>query len=341
MSLTDGTAARREFDVPASSDLSARRVKVVYVGGYSRSGGTLLGRVLGQIPGFVAPGEIGYLWSRGLSDNRLCGCGARFLDCPFWRQVERDSFGGWGDARPDEVLALEREVKRHRFIPLLVAPTLSGGYEDRLRRYTQLLTRLYRGIAQAAGAHVVVDSTLDPAYAFVLRHVPGVDLRAIHLIRDSRGTAHSWSREVRRSDAMQGGYLRTYRPHDTALRWSSDHLLMHLLDRLATQSLRVRYEDLVASPRTEVERILAHIDEPVPPGDLAFIGDDAVHVGTDHTVAGNRMRFQRGSLALALDDEWRTALDEGDRRVVTLLTWPLLKAYGYVGAQRPRERAYA
>jgi hypothetical protein len=182
---------------------------------------------------------------------------------------------------------------------------------------------------------------LDPAYAFVLRHVPGIDLRPIHLIRDSRGTAHSWNREVRRSDAIQGGYLRTYRPLDTALRWSSDHLLMHLLDKLATRGLRVRYEDLVASPRREVERILGHVDEPVPAGDLAFIGDDSVHVGTDHTVAGNRMRFHRGALALALDDEWRTALREGDRRVVTLVTWPLLRAYGYVGAQRARERAYA
>jgi hypothetical protein len=322
----------------------APAVKVVYVGGYSRSGGTLLGRVLGQIPGFVAPGELGYLWSRGLAANRLCGCGARFRDCPFWRRVEREAFGSWDAAGLDGLLGLEREVKRHRFIPLLVAPGASSRYEESLRRYAAALASLYRGIAQVAQARVIVDSTLDPAYAFVLRHVPGIDLRAIHLIRDSRGTAHSWSKAIRRSDALEGGYLRTYRPLDTALRWSSDHLLMHLLHRLASPELRVRYEDLVASPRREVERIMAHIDEPVAPGDLDFIAPDAVHVGTDHTVAGNRMRFQRGPLPLALDDEWRTALDRRDRRVVTLMTWPLLRAYGYIGAPErhvPRLRATA
>ena len=34
-------------------------VKVLYLGGYSRSGSTLFDRMLGQVPSFASTGEIG------------------------------------------------------------------------------------------------------------------------------------------------------------------------------------------------------------------------------------------------------------------------------------------
>jgi len=50
-----------------------------------------------------------------------------------------------------------------------------------------------------------------------------------------------------------------------------------------------------------------------------------------HTVAGNPVRMQSGPLKLRVDDAWRAAMPAGDRRLVTLLTFPLLARYGYAG----------
>ncbi len=51
--------------------------------------------------------------------------------------------------------------------------------------------------------------------------------------------------------------------------------------------------------------------------------------GIDHTVSGNPVRFEAGPIEIRPDLEWRTALPTGKRRLVTALTWPLLRRYGY------------
>ena len=42
-----------------------------------------------------------------------------------------------------------------------------------------------------------------------------------------------------------------------------------------------------------------------------------------------RARFKRGTVALRVDDEWERELSVKDRRLVTALTFPLMKHYGY------------
>jgi Sulfotransferase domain len=313
--------------------MDAQAVRVVYIGGYSRSGATVLGRILGRVPGFVTVGELGYIWTRGVRENRLCGCGARFHDCEFWRQVGREAFGGWRELDLDGVLALDRGLKRHRFVPFLLAPRLSPEYRRRLQSYVGVLARVYRAIQTVSGAHVVVDSTLDPTYAMLLRHAAALDLRVVHLVRDSRGTAFSWMKRIKRPDTVgTAGYLRTYPPASTALRWTVDHILVHLLSRLTDGELLMRYESMVANPRPEVARILSYAGESADGAERPFLEDRVVNLATDHTVAGNRIRFVKGAFPLRVDDEWKTALDGVQRRLVTLISLPLLLAYGYVPA---------
>jgi len=51
----------------------------------------------------------------------------------------------------------------------------------------------------------------------------------------------------------------------------------------------------------------------------------------NHTVAGNPMRFRVGTIRLTVDDAWRSELPAARRRLVSLLTRPLLVRYGYAG----------
>ena len=63
--------------------------------------------------------------------------------------------------------------------------------------------------------------------------------------------------------------------------------------------------------------------------DLGFLQQRALHLGPNHTVAGNPVRFRRGDVAIEADLEWRSRLETGPRRIVTALTWPLLLRYGF------------
>jgi hypothetical protein len=163
-------------------------MKVLFVGGYSRSGSTLLDCMLGQLPGVFSTGELAYIWTHGLEQNRLCGCGSRFLECPFWSRVGDLAFGGWDSVDASRMIEFERAVNRHRFMPFLLVPRLKRGFHADLRRYTDVLGRLFGAIQEVSGARLIVDSTIDPAYGFVLRRVEGLDLRLVHMVRDSSAT---------------------------------------------------------------------------------------------------------------------------------------------------------
>ena len=47
-----------------------------------------------------------------------------------------------------------------------------------------------------------------------------------------------------------------------------------------------------------------------------------------HTVSGNPMRFQK-EIKIKADMEWEAKMNISDRRLVTLMTYPMLLRYGY------------
>ena len=51
-----------------------------------------------------------------------------------------------------------------------------------------------------SGRSVVIDSSKDPSYAYVLARAPEIDLRVAHTIRDSPAVAYSWAKRVVRPE---------------------------------------------------------------------------------------------------------------------------------------------
>jgi hypothetical protein len=306
-------------------------VRVLYIGGLGRSGSTLLDRMLDQLDGVRSVGELAHIWQRGLVENNRCGCGDRFRDCPFWGRVGAVAFGGWDALDAGEVVALQRSVDRTRYIPLMCAPGLWRPYRRRLRRYSWLLTRLYRAIHQVSGERVLVDATKHASHAFLLRRLPDLDLRVVHLVRDSRGVAFSWTKVKQRAEVVDGhALMATGHPLRLGGRWFSHNLLFHLLQATGVPVLRVRYETLVRWPQRQFGRILDHLGRSSAAADLAFLGDGYVDLGAGHGLAGNPMRFEQGRLQLRLDDAWRRDMRPGHRALTTGCTWPLLLRYGYL-----------
>lgn len=304
---------------------------VLYVGGLGRSGSTLLDRMLGRLEDVWSVGELVHLWERGLSQNNRCGCGERFRDCSFWGRVGEVAFGGWDQLDVQEVLALKASVDRNRFVPLMVLPGLSRAYRARLARYLELLEPLYAAIREVSGRPLVVDASKHASHAFLVRRMRGVDLRLVHLVRDSRGVAFSWTKRMRRAEVVSGDALMAT---DTPLRMSARYLgynlLFHLLGALGVRSILLRYESLVRDPSGELTRVLALSGRPVVAGELGFVGDGWVELGPSHALAGNPMRFRSGRVPLRVDEEWRGQLRRHHRLLTSVSTWPLLLAYGYL-----------
>ena len=314
----------------ATAEQTRPDVSVLFIGGLGRSGSTLLDRMLGQLPALFSAGELRDLWQRGIVENRLCGCGTPFLECPFWTDVGARAFGGWDQVDVQEAIQLSHAVDRHSRLLFLLRPRLSPSFARQLERYVALVGPLYSATGAAAGGRIVIDSSKAPSTAFLLRRVPGVHLRAVHLLRDSRGVAYSWNKTVVRPDTPgRTVTMHRYHPSRIGVRWVTRNKMMERLEHRGVPSVRVRYEQLVRDPRGEIQRILEGLDVPFELSQLDFLSDGAAALGPNHTVMGNPMRMEVGTVQLRLDEEWRRLMPKGQSGIVTLLTRPLLRRYGY------------
>jgi hypothetical protein len=306
------------------------KTKVLYIGGYSRSGSTLLLRLLGEQPGFAAVGELFDVWERSYIQNQLCGCGLGFRECDFWIQVTAEAFG----CKPDEVPAgrlnqTRSRIQGHSRIPALWLPRFrSPRYRRELSDYAALLEQMYASVRNVTDSEVVVDSSKVPQYAWVLAEAEGIELHMVHLVRDSRATAFSWQRQrVRPEITTSRTYMDRHSVVRSASEWNAfNYLLRSRRNAYASYTL-IKYEDLVADPSGELQRVIDALG-----GGIVSVSqgnDEQVSLKPSHTAAGNPGRFETGEVRISLDSEWIQAMPGASRQIVTALTAPSLARYHY------------
>jgi hypothetical protein len=244
------------------------------------------------------------------------------------------AFSGWDKVDVDRVARLRASVDRSRFVPMLSTAALRRAFLPGLEEYMTYYLRTYAAIAEVSHSDVVIDSSKHASLAYCLRSCPGLDLRVVHVIRDSRAVAYSWSRIVQRPETATKTHIATYSAASAAIRWNLQNAALQLLSQLGTPTLRIRYEDLVRDPAATLREIAAFADLPESTG-LGFLHTDGrgnwwADLGVTHTASGNPMRFTSGRIPIRPDDKWHTAMPAGKRRTVTTLTLPLLGRYGYV-----------
>ncbi|ETK31030.1 sulfotransferase [Microbispora sp. ATCC PTA-5024] len=283
---------------------------VIFVGGLGRSGAVLLERLLGELPEVAALGGTAHLWTRGVRADEPCGCGRPFSACPFWSRVGTRAFGQWRLDQAGWVPRLRARVDRVRRVPALALGLVSR--EAELSEYVLAYSRVYAAAAEVAGARVVVDSSRRVSLAYCLAAI--MDLRVVHVVRDPRALAAAHrAREVRSPGPAR------WTPARTAVHWLAQNLAFAVLRRKGVQVVRVRYEDLLADPGRTLTRLARRLD----------LGDPGTGAGLGavHTVPGTppRPAAHRRPVALPFHQRW----------LVTALTLPLLRSYGYRLRYRP------
>ena len=173
----------------------------------------------------------------------------------------------------------------------------------------------------------MLESSKVPQFAWILAEVPNVELHLVHLVRDSRAAAFSWTRhKVRPEISWTVQNMDRHSVVRSALEWDLFNAMLDSRRAIFSSYTLLRYEDLVEDPDRELRRIAGAVGEQIAHDGLS---DGTVNLGTAHTASGNPSRFAVGPTEIRRDDEWIRELAGRDRRVVTALTLPGLRKYGY------------
>lgn len=302
-------------------------VSYVCLPGTSFSGSTLLAFLLNSHPRIASIGEATGLVPRSRPAEYLCSCGRLLQECPFWRRVSAAMEAGGVPFRPDSKRWPTRfTVSRHRRLDTLLVRSLRsdgldavrdalllswGPLRRRLEQAGKASRELARAVLEATGKQVFVDSAQDPQRLKHLARLPGLEVKAVHLVRDVRGNAASLMRH-------EG-----FSAERAAALWQRVNLEADgMRRRLPLASwLQVRYSDLC----NELARTLARIHrflgmEPAPPPEDFRTAE--------HHILGNPMRLA-GSGSVREDLSWQQFLSERQVGAIGRLAGAANRHFGY------------
>ena len=173
--------------------------------------------------------------------------------------------------------ALKASVDRTRHARKLLAgdhpdAVAARAFARRLRRYGDLLTRLYAAVLEVSGAEMVVDASKHASTALVLAATPSIDLKVLHVVRDSPAVAYSWTKEIPRPEAGPGEFMATWSPAQTGAALDQrERAARPRCEAHGTPTQLVRYEDFAADPREPLTRLLAFLGRTDSADALSFV----------------------------------------------------------------------
>lgn len=308
--------------------MGTRKTTYTYIACPGRSGSTLLSFLLATHPNVSSVGELAPLRDADV-DTYPCSCGAKYVECPFWRNVESILKNG----KYNYSLRTSPQLLRFRVGTLyrLIYYPLSYKRVDQLRDRLFSFYQRYRGeaervvhlsfeLAQAVmtieQTSVFVDAMKDYsrlrllARSFAQRG--DVELKVLHLVRNVAGVV---------SSCMRTGPSRGVRRYTRY--WIRAHQNIELVSRLylePSQSLLLSYSDLCKDPAREMKRI------------SSFLGVDIdyrlenIDTSRYHMI-GNAMR-KRLIKSIASDDRWKNELSRDDLQVIRRMAGGMSASYG-------------
>jgi hypothetical protein len=313
-----------------------RRTEIVYIAAAPRSGTTIVSLLLGEVPGIFNAGEVRFLWKQ-IAEAGTCGCGEHLDQCEVWSRALAATAGHALNGIAGDLVKGGAAHSLIRTLPIgLIRRRLLGRLPEQMRLHLNRTLPVYGAVATAGGAHLVVDSSKSPSYAYLLSGSPELTFHLLHVVRDPRAVVYSWLRE-RGNAAPRGLRIRAVVYH--ALKWTAWNLWIEaLVRRRSATYVRVVYEDFVRAPYMQLFRIVMSHGLGVDHMPIAGPDAHAAQLNPNHTVDGNGYRFRVGLVPIQPDDEWTQLMQWHERLIVELLTWPLLGRYGF-GLRIKRGRA--
>ena len=294
------------------------KYELVYVGGWGRSGSTLVSGLLNETDAAVSIGEGRFVWERGVLNNELCSCGSPFLRCAFWAEVGAHR-GGWSRDEAEHMLSAESRVQS-------IWNVAASSRRARMTEpeYLETWQSVYDSVWIISGKpHWIVDSTKDAPFRSVLSDLFGERLNAIRIIRDPRAVAYSWTRIKTRPEITERHEIMPIlTPSRSGREYAIAHLAHAWLDRRSSgRRVILRYEDLMSQGISALADAVAK---------LRFdLGCTENRRTVRHEISGNPGRFLTEQ-PLKIDDAWRYEFPLRSQTAAALWTFPWLLKHGYI-----------
>jgi len=292
--------------------MDQRRMGIVFVTGASRSGTTMLSRILGNHSRILGLRELHYFGdlcdpadTRQLDKRALHHLAAMI----FSRQA-REVWGG----DPTEL-----ELSRARHVCDSLAPGQRTGYG--------VFAAALASLAEDAGKSIACEQT--PRNVFyaqsILTNLPGAAL--IHIVRDPRAVLASqknrWKMRLLGAKRIpRYEMIRTwvnYHPVTMAKLWrGATNAALRL--RGDPRVMLVRFEDLIAEPEAQIRGMCGFLGVPFEPG-MSLIPK----------WGSSNLKHDSGKKELAKDvlDQWQTVLSDGEIEVVEQIAGELMRRFSY------------
>ena len=286
------------------------------------SGATLFALLLDRHPQITCNGETFPAIPRDVT----CACGSVQIDCKYYRSAAEHMLEADGRSWNYELF---RRVPRYsRIGPLQTLPArysthssvhavrrlllrLNPSWRRRESEFLKAHTSFILNSLEVTGSFVYVDGTKSFRRIALLAATGRFDVRAVHLVRDSRGFCHS-CRKNNNTAPPDGARL--------WLKWIKRADRFHA-DFPDIPFHTVRYEDLcrdTTETLNSVFRFLGLNDHP-----------DILGVDTEQHVLGNRMRLKfKNEIRESLS--WQSVLSRSDVEAITEITRLGLNRFGYV-----------
>lgn len=306
--------------------MSEQLTKVLFIGGYGRSGSTILDLLLDRVPGITAVGEFRHLFGRALGDNELCSCGQPIQKCSYWNKIITEAFpDGYNREQIQQAVKACNAIIR---TPQLIWPALSTpSLRKQAKIYHDAFSAVYKAVAKVSGASVIVDSSKYPMHGLFMQSTPGIDMNTMLLVRDPRAVAYSWQRyRIRPEVHWETREMPRHGVIRSALAWDMSNDLTKLIDKEKHKFRLQRYEDFINEPLRTIQDIASFAlgkDTRVS----SAIFEQQPH--TPHTIAGNPIRIGSSRITVKADSEWEKQLGTLKKTLVTICCARQMHRFGY------------
>lgn len=302
-----------------------QKTRVLYIAGTARSGSTLLADLLSQNLDALNVGELKYIWDRGLLENWKCTCQESFKNCSFWRQV-MDSLSRKNHALT-KVLSDFSERGKKQNTDFRIRQNLfnsSDKIKQKIQRnnvYKQILHDLYATISEHSSNACIIDNSKEAIYGAFVSQLENLDFYTIHIVRDPRSVVYSQAFKKKKQFVDEGRSFEMGTSFfESIFSWYRQNLLIEKLHAGRKNYLQIRYEDLVADPKT-----INHVLKKIKKWGFENNGTKS----TNHSFSGNPVRLLKNQ-KIRKKEPSEIKIPVAQKFLLFLLALPALIKYKYL-----------
>jgi hypothetical protein len=266
---------------------------IVFIAGSGRSGSTILGKLLDQGDTTTHIGEIRYFAQIGYRENRECECGEKLRSCPFWGPIISQMSQQFDLLKISEISkGLQRNLNLY-----ISDITSSKVFIPSI--YIEFIDSLYSLIFEKTKSKYIIDSTKFPIHLESLYRTDSFDMRVIHLTRDPRSVANSWSKKKQTNEGPSSNFIGTRLPWKVALSWRMCNVVTSQYRAKVPFFSHNRWEDITTYPSQSVGQIIHELDLELSAPQ--FSRDNDVNLKSGHAFWGNSSRRLHGTTKILRD----------------------------------------